>query len=403
VSNSLAIATVTGALVTRVRGLLNTAGLTGFGVVAEHPRTAPRPGVYVTLYHLAPNAALRNLDLPTRRGDGGASQRPVLALNLRYLLSFVGDMNRFEAERLAGLVLADLHARPVLSPEEITAFVNSLNQGHPLRASDLARQPERVKLTPLTMDPEELSRVWGLFNQDLFALSMAWEATAVLLDGEVEPAVALPVATTGLAVRAVSPPTLTTLYEQTSRQPVVSSTETLVLEGSGLLGERTRVVIGAAGLDVGASHLQQGALHVPLSTVAGLRPGVQVVVVEHQVNVPGAAGDGWRPGGTSNALAVMVRPTLGAMAAAAVTGGVEVSVAVSPVPAATQSVELLLDAAAGGARRSSRTFRVAAPTVIFTLADLPAGDWRVRVVVDGASSVPTMTAGVYTGPTLTVP
>jgi hypothetical protein len=41
--------------------------------------------------------------------------------------------------------------------------------------------------------------------------------------------------------------------------------------------------------------------------------------------------------------------------------------------------------------------------VIFTLADLPAGDWRVRVVVDGASSLPTMTGGVYDGPTLTVP
>jgi hypothetical protein len=403
VSNSLAIATVTGALVTRVQGLLNTAGLTGFGVVAGHPRTDSTPGVYLTLYHLSPNAALRNLDLPTRRGDGGASQRPVLALSLRYLFSFIGDAARFEAERLAGLVLTDLHARPILTPEELTTFVNSLAQGHALRASDLARQPEHVKLTPLTMDPEELSRVWGLFNQSIFALSMAWEATAVLLDGRVEPGVALPVATTGLAVRPVSPPTLTALYEATSRQPVVGGADTLVLEGSGLLGERTRVLVGGAGVDVGAADLEQGALRVPLSGVVNLRPGVQVVAVEHQVNVPGAAGDGWRPAGTSNALAVMVRPTLGAMAVATVTGGVEVSIAIAPLPATTQSVELLLDAAVGAARRSSRTFRVVAPDVIFTLADLPAGDWRVRVVVDGASSLPTMTGGVYDGPTLTVP
>ena len=81
--------------------LVNGVGLTSYAATAEHPRADPSPGVYLTLYHVAPNAALRNLDLPTRRPGGEAAQRPVLALTLRYLFSFVGDPAKFDGERLA--------------------------------------------------------------------------------------------------------------------------------------------------------------------------------------------------------------------------------------------------------------------------------------------------------------
>ena len=56
-----------------------------------------------------------------------------------------------------------------------------------------------------------------------------------------------------------------------------------------------------------------------------------------------------------------------------------------------------------GARRSTRDFELDAGDVVFTVADLPNGSWRLRVIVDGAMSRPTMTAGVYSGPTLVVP
>ncbi|WP_441287823.1 DUF4255 domain-containing protein [Sorangium sp. KYC3313] len=403
-SNSLAIATVTGTLVNRVQALINSVGLTGYDASSDHPKTDPSPGVYLSLYHLAPNPALRNLDLPTRRSSGEPSQRPVLALSLRYLFSFVGDAALFEAERLAGLVLADLHARPVLTPDEITTYLGTLGAGHYLLSSDLGRQIERVKLAPLNLDTEELSRVWGLYNQSFFALSMAWEATAVLLDGAVEPRAALPVATTGLAVRPAITPALTRLYEASSRQPVAGVNDELVIEGTGLLGEVSRVFIGAASVGVGAADLHGGALRVSLSTVTGLLPGVHAVVVEHQVHVPGAAGPGLRPGGASNPLALMVRPTLGAMSSSVVAlSHRRVRVAVTPLPSADQSVELALESTTGPERRSSRKFTIDAADVVFDVADLPNGTWRVRVSIDGADSLPTMTAGVYTGPTLTVP
>jgi hypothetical protein len=403
-SNSLAIATVTGVLAARVQGLLNAAGLTGFQVVAGHPRATPASGVYITLYHLAPNAALRNLDLPTRRSDGGVVQRPVLALNLRYLLSFVGSSDQFEAERLAGVVLSDLHARPVLGPDEITAFIGTLGGSHALRPSDLASQPERVKLTPLSLDSEELSRVWGLFNQELFALSMAWEANAVLLDGRIEPALALPVADTLVAVRPVVPPQITRVYEDASRQPVVEAAQTLVIAGSGLLGERTHLVIGAARIEIGAADLSDGALRIAIDSLAGLRPGVQAVTIEHSVAIPGAAGDGFRPLGRSNAVAIMVRPVLGAASSVPGTGTARtVRFGVSPRPGGDQSAELRLESTTTGARLSSRTFELDGDDMVFDFPNLPDGVWELRLVIDGAANLPAMTGGVYSGPTVTVP
>lgn len=400
-SNSLAIATVTGALSTRVQGLLNAAGLSGFSVGTGHPRANSASGVYITLYHLAPNPALRNADLPTRSGNATINQRPVLALTLRYLFSFQGDTNLFEPERLAGLVLSDLHARPVIGPDEIQAFLATLGGSHALRASDLADQPERVKLTPVILDTEELSRVWGLFNQNSYVLSMAWEATAVLLDGTLEPAPGLPVAAVGLAVVPATAPRLVRLYEETSRQPVVEAGQTLILEGSGLLGERTEVVIGPTRVAVGPADLVQGALRVALGMVPGLRPGVHASFIEHSVMVPGASGGGWRASGVSNALAVMMLPVIGAATSAAGTGTTRrVQFSVTPLPGADQNAELFLDN--GTEQRSTRTFEIQGANLVFTFASLPAGSWRLRLVVDGASSRPTMTGGVYSGPTVTV-
>lgn len=403
-SNSLAIATVTGALAARVQGLLNAAGLTGFQVVAGHPRNTPASGVYITLYHMTPNAALRNLDLPTRRSDSGTSRRPVLALNLRYLFSFVGDTDQFEAERLAGTILSDLHARPVLGPDEITAYLGTLASGHALRPSDLASQPERIKLTPVSLDSEELSRVWGLFNQNLFALSMAWEATAVMLDGTIEPAPALPVADALLSVRPVVPPRISRVYEDVSRQPVIDTTQTLVIEGNGLLGERTHVVLGASRVQVSVADLVDGALRLAIGTLAGLRPGVQAVAIEHSVSLPGAAGDGFRPAGTSNAVAVMVRPVIGAASSSAGPGSTRnVRLTVSPVPSADQSAELRLESTTSDVRVSSRAFTIDAGDMVVNFPSLPGGTWDLRLVVDGAANLPPMVGGVYSGPTLTVP
>ncbi|HEV7720730.1 MAG TPA: Pvc16 family protein, partial [Iamia sp.] len=80
-SSALALATVTAVLQARITTLLDRADLTGFTTRATHPTKADEPGVYLHLYEVVPNPALRNEMTPERAADGTVVRRPRLALD----------------------------------------------------------------------------------------------------------------------------------------------------------------------------------------------------------------------------------------------------------------------------------------------------------------------------------
>ncbi len=124
-SNALAIATVTATLAQAVRSAAEKA-VGGADVVIGRPETPPGSGsrkVHVYLYQVAPNAAQRNADLPSRDATGSVTQRPQVALDLNYLLAFYGKETDLEPQRMLGAVVRDLHARPVLSRQSIRDVV----------------------------------------------------------------------------------------------------------------------------------------------------------------------------------------------------------------------------------------------------------------------------------------
>src|SRR5262249_53072283 len=92
-SNTLAIAAVTATL---QRLLQKELSRLGTGLVSDARAKVVRPttqaeigfqkGVSIYLYQVLPNAAGRNLDLPTRGSDGKLVKRPSAALDLMYLL-----------------------------------------------------------------------------------------------------------------------------------------------------------------------------------------------------------------------------------------------------------------------------------------------------------------------------
>ena len=188
-SNFLAIATVTATL----RQLLQAAvgmDVPGALVTTARPDTldngTPTTAVNVYLYEIAPNAALRNADLPTRRVDGQIVRRPQAALDLYYLLSFLGNETQLEPQRLLGSVVRTLHAAPVLTRPLVEATIASVPF---LAGSDLADAVETVKLTPIPLSLEELSKLWSVFFQTPYTLSIAYQASVVLIEG---PAVEAP-------------------------------------------------------------------------------------------------------------------------------------------------------------------------------------------------------------------
>ena len=117
------------------------------------------PRLNLFLYQVTPNAAWRNVDLPSRDANGRRVSNPPLALDLHYLLTAYGVAD-LQAEVLLGYGMQLLHENPVLSREAIRTALNpspvsgallpSVYQA--LRSADLAEQVELLKITPSAMN-----------------------------------------------------------------------------------------------------------------------------------------------------------------------------------------------------------------------------------------------------------
>ena len=192
-SNYLAIATVTAALSRVLQAVIgaDVPGAIATTVRPDGPNSGvPDTGVNIFLYQVTPNPHWHNNDLPTRRPDGAVVQRPQVGLDLHYLLSFYGTEAELEPQRLLGSTVRTLHAKPVLTRQDIQNTVNAISF---LNDSDLAEEVESVKFTPIPLNLEELSKLWSVFFQTPYVLSMAYQASVVLISADVRPALAQPV------------------------------------------------------------------------------------------------------------------------------------------------------------------------------------------------------------------
>src|SRR5439155_19983345 len=139
------------------------------------------PTLNLYLYQVVPNVALRNADLPTRNGTGQPVTRPVVALDLHYLLSFYGDDSALEPQRLLGSAVRTLHAFPILTKSHIDAVVAAASAAATplhayLKTTDLATHMDHVRLPPLPLTPDELSKVWSIFPNVMYTLSVVYQA-----------------------------------------------------------------------------------------------------------------------------------------------------------------------------------------------------------------------------------
>lgn len=190
-SNALAIATVTTALAQIVRTAVQSV-LPGADVLTERPDSTPlgQPRVRLFMYQVSPNGSLRNNDLPTRAANGNLTKRPTTALDLHYLLAFYGNENDLEPQRMLGAAVRDIHAKPVLMRQMIEDAIASETF---LAESNLADAVEQIKFTPLSLSLEELSKLWSVFFQAPYALSVAYQGTVVLIESEENAQASLPV------------------------------------------------------------------------------------------------------------------------------------------------------------------------------------------------------------------
>ena len=194
-SNYLAIATVTATLQKTLQQVIQR-DVDGARVTTARPEGsgsgAPETGVNLYLYHLKRNPAWGNADISSRQRKGEVVKRNQIALDLYYLLSFYGNEAELEPHRLLGSVLRTMEDRAILSPQMIREVVSEPTFNF-LSNSDLAEQLDTVRTELLSVSTDELSKVWSVFSQTPYSLSVIYKVSIVLLEGEDPSRPALPV------------------------------------------------------------------------------------------------------------------------------------------------------------------------------------------------------------------
>ncbi len=405
-SNFLAIATVTETFRQILDAAADASKISGAVATALRPTTGttglPSLGINLYLYEVTPNGALRNVDQPNRRSDGTILEAPQIALDLYYLLTFYGNDLNLEPQRLMGSVLQFLNSRPLLTRKNIRDVKQSVST---LSTSTLDEQVELVRLRMIPMTLEELSKLWSVFFQTPYILSVVYQASVVLIQGDEVVQPALPVRKRALYVETFRQPLIEAVLSQKGteepqiNQPIVLGDD-LILKGRQLKADSTRVRIGR--IEVEPEEVSETQVRVPLSEPTfpadTLRAGVQGAQVVHwtpmgEPAVPHAGID-------SNVAAFVLRPTI-VTATAAPGGGPHVdriTLNVSPPIGVDQRVVLFLNEFDAPSTRRPYSYRFdvkvtpAHPTdetvnpILIRVRDVAAGQYLVRIQVDGAES-----------------
>jgi hypothetical protein len=407
-SNFLAIATVTAALNVALSEALADMDLGSPTVTTARPDTnghMPTTGVNIFLYQVIPNAAFRNFDLPTRRSSGEPIQRPQAALDLNYLLSCYGDETKLEPQRVLGGVVRALHTQPILSRDLIRSTIARSDFGF-LATSDLADAIELVKFTPLPLSLEDLSKLWSVFLQTPYSLSVAYQATMVLIESDVSTPTPMPVRERNIYVNPMRRPIIDSV--NATDGAVIVPTSTLRVKGYRLLSESTKVLIST--IDATANIQNATDTEITLTLPGTLRAGVQGL----QLIQPAMMGtpEVEHVGVQSNLVAFVLHPKINSITV----GAAEVTIKLTPSVARSQSANLLLNEFDPPDTRAPHTFNIDWPnnlpadqedtnTLVFPIGGVTAGVYLVRVQVDGADS-PLQFADkdnpVYTDPKVTI-
>lgn len=426
-SNFLAIATVTAALSDLVRTAippdLSNAVVTTVRPGGEAASTDPRVNVF--LYQVTPNPNWQNVDLPTRRAAGDLMQRPQAALDLHYLLTFSGADAQLEPQRILGSVVRTLHARPILTRALIRQSIAQPLFGF-LAGSNLADAPELVKLTPLPLTLEELSKLWSIYFQTPYSLSVAYQASVVLIESDDSPRESLPVRERNLYVVPFRQSIVEAVRSAAGEGVPIGPQSAIVIAGRKLRGEVTQVRIG--GLPPITTFTESSDTEIRLTLPAALTPGVHGLQVVHpaMMGTPPAE----HRGTESNLAPFVLHPVIRrntdgtpaiTFANAATTAGTraaDVRVLVDPPVGKTQRAQLLMNEANAPAGRAPRAYTFdAAPrnaaadpptanSLMFRMRGVLPGAYLVRVQVDGADSPLEVAAPpaepAYIGPKVTI-
>jgi hypothetical protein len=391
-SNFQAVATVTAALRQRlletVMADVPSATVTTLRPSDPGTNGIPTIGVNLFLFAVHISAAHRNRDLPVRSGGGVTVQTPVIPLELDYLVSFYGDANG-AAHQLVGSVMRSLYARPILT----SAMIAAVEGGAGRLASGLADQADPVRFTPLTLPIEEIAKLWTVFFQSSYALSVAFRASPVMVAADQPVSEAPPVTTPQLAAFALTSPKIASIVPQ-GGQPggPITSGAGVVVSGSGFDPATAQVLI--AGAPVSSSAATPTSLTLTLPTT--LSAGATTLQIRQSVAV--GTPPVLRPAAASPVATFLLHPTIaktgGAFSIAvsnlsgsgAAPRSATVTIVLTPPVKAGQRASLSLLDLTGATQYvfNAPDLTATVSSVAFAVSGIAAGTYVATVGVDGA-------------------
>lgn len=417
-SNALAIGAVTAVIkgvlentlaAQNVVPAVNVTTLPPDRVVPANPaNNADDDQLNLFLYQITPNAAWRNAAFPARDSKGDRLANPPLALDLHYFVTAYGQ-KPFHAEIILGYAMLALHEASVLTREQIR---KSLATAEPadLAKCRLAEQIEQIKVTQEILIPEEISKLWSAITAH-YRPTAAYQVSVVLMESEQSTKAALPVRSVGpYGVPSGSPFIEAVQSAAGPRVPILPGSVLHIL-GQNLEAERVQVRVGddllapQPGLDDIAE--QRIVYGLPAVLPPGVFAGIKPLRVEHlldlsQPPVP-------HQGNVSNVQPFMLRPQITVDKENLVNSNVngvdfragDLKIDFVPEVGRRQSVAVLLNAFDPPPGGSARGYSFPAPpdngitdpnqastaTVRIPFKNVQAGEYLVRVRVDGAESV----------------
>jgi hypothetical protein len=394
-SNPLAITAVTAAFARLLTRALADTGLSGTGVRLEAPdplQATSGPLLNLFLFDVNPHPSFR------------ADDPHALALRLHYLLTSYGKGskgaggNQLEAQHVLAHAMSYVHDNAILTRAHVRDAVQAYSAGTdppygPLATADLDGDVELVKLTPLPQTPDDMSKLWSALNQS-YRLSVAYEASAVLIKRRRTTRVAPPVRSAGVYTLTLSKPVI-----EVVAPPSVTVDDQLVLTGRNLRAPDARVRFASGDANPATTQITAGEIVVQVLP-DGLRAGPNVVYVVHDVRMGQPPSPGQQPllhrGFESNAGLFSLIPKITTKLTKAngdpidIPRGQNFNFAVEPAVGRSQRVALLL----GGRALETMVWPTPptpAPDPASTLrfripGDHPTGLQLIQLRVDGAES-----------------
>lgn len=422
-SNYLAIPTVTAAL-QRVLQEAIQIDIDGTRVTMARPANAgsatPERGVNLYLYQTTPNPIWqKNADARSRSQTSRDSKQNRTAWDLNYLISFYGNDMDLEPQRIMGSVIRALNDRAILDKDSILETIADETFPY-LVSSDLDQQVEQIIFTPLNLSLEDLSKIWSVFFQTPYALSLAYKASVVILEGEQVSKKALPVRSRGLAAVPFGySPIVDRVISQVGPGEPILKDSTLLIQGRNLKAPTTLVRIGE--LELTPQEVTENQIILPLRSVPddALMPGVQSLQVIHRITqrlsvipVYGAAATEGEQAATnlyhspgdksyqsleSNAAPFVLRPTVLKATVSNLQGreeptrSAQIKVRVNLTVGKKQRVVLVLNEKTienpNGYLFDAPVRRTNQNTIAIPVENVKPGEYLVRLQIDGAESL----------------